>query len=162
MALIELAFVASRPTVHSARGVSKNLTPAPLRALFRSSPQAMSLVTDHKRLAHVTDPHLQGEYPFRDVSHVAAIAAMCLQPEPTHRPLMADIVTSLLGIVGSPRTAVPSQERGVRTRGSEGGKRTAPQMEEVGPGISCVCGSRCLQGLTKERISSDAKCLSHS
>ncbi|GAQ83117.1 Protein kinase superfamily protein [Klebsormidium nitens] len=92
---------------------------------------AMSLVTDHKRLAHVTDPHLQGQYPFRDVSHVAAIAAMCLQPEPAHRPLMTDIVTSLMGIAGRPKTVVPPQERGAGTRAAEGVARSAPQLEEL-------------------------------
>lgn len=45
------------------------------------------------------DPKLEGQYSMKEVVQVAAIAAMCVQPEADYRPLMADVVQSLVPLV---------------------------------------------------------------
>lgn len=45
------------------------------------------------------DPELEGQYSMKEVIQVAAIAAMCVQPEADYRPLMADVVQSLVPLV---------------------------------------------------------------
>lgn len=45
------------------------------------------------------DPSLEGQYSMKEVIQVAAIAAMCVQPEADYRPLMADVVQSLVPLV---------------------------------------------------------------
>lgn len=45
------------------------------------------------------DPALEGQYSMKEVIQVAAIAAMCVQPEADYRPLMADVVQSLVPLV---------------------------------------------------------------
>lgn len=43
----------------------------------------------------MADPALQGQYPARGLYQALAIAAMCVQEQPTMRPLIADVVTAL-------------------------------------------------------------------
>lgn len=43
----------------------------------------------------MADPTLQGQYPTRGLYQALAIAAMCVQEQPTMRPLVADVVTAL-------------------------------------------------------------------
>lgn len=50
------------------------------------------------------DPALEGQYSMKEVIQVAAIAAMCVQPEGDYRPLMADVVQSLVPLVKSHRS----------------------------------------------------------
>lgn len=45
------------------------------------------------------DPALEGQYSMKEVIQVSAIAAMCIQPEADYRPLMADVVQSLVPLV---------------------------------------------------------------
>lgn len=52
----------------------------------------------------IMDPSLEGQYSMKDVVQVAAIAAMCVQPEADYRPLMADVVQSLVPLVKNFRT----------------------------------------------------------
>ena len=49
------------------------------------------------------DPELEGQYSMKEVIQVAAIAAMCVQPEADYRPLMADVVQSLVPLVKTHR-----------------------------------------------------------
>lgn len=51
------------------------------------------------------DPAMEGQYSMKDVVQVAAIAAMCVQPEADYRPLMADVVQSLVPLVKHKSTA---------------------------------------------------------
>lgn len=51
------------------------------------------------------DPAIEGQYSMKDVVQVAAIAAMCVQPEADYRPLMADVVQSLVPLVKHKSTA---------------------------------------------------------
>lgn len=43
----------------------------------------------------MADPRLEGHYPIRGLYQCLAIAAMCLQEQPTLRPLISEIVTAL-------------------------------------------------------------------
>jgi len=51
------------------------------------------------------DPTLEGQYSTKEVVQVAAIAAMCVQAEADYRPLMADVVQSLVPLVRNRRSA---------------------------------------------------------
>lgn len=52
----------------------------------------------------IMDPALEGQYSLKEVIQVAAIAAMCVQPESDYRPLMADVVQSLVPLVKNHRS----------------------------------------------------------
>ncbi|KAG9444965.1 hypothetical protein H6P81_016305 [Aristolochia fimbriata] len=56
-------------------------------------------LTDREKVVEIMDPSLEGLYSMKEVIHVAAIAAMCVQPEADYRPLMADVVQSLVPLV---------------------------------------------------------------
>jgi len=50
---------------------------------------------DRRKFVHLVDPSLQGRFPVRCLHHAIAITAMCLQEQPTFRPLISDIVVAL-------------------------------------------------------------------
>ncbi|XP_044465259.1 probable serine/threonine-protein kinase PBL7 [Mangifera indica] len=60
---------------------------------------ALPRLTDREKLVEIMDPALEGQYSMKEVIQVAAIAAMCVQPEADYRPLMADVVQSLVPLV---------------------------------------------------------------
>ncbi|CAK9168378.1 unnamed protein product [Ilex paraguariensis] len=60
---------------------------------------AMPRLTDREKVVQIMDPALEGQYSMKEVIQVAAIAAMCVQPEADYRPLMADVVQSLVPLV---------------------------------------------------------------
>ncbi|KAG1330270.1 Protein kinase superfamily protein [Cocos nucifera] len=60
---------------------------------------ALPWLTDREKVTHIMDPALEGQYSGKDAVQVAAIAAMCVQPEAEYRPLMADVVQSLVPLV---------------------------------------------------------------
>ena len=43
----------------------------------------------------MVDPMLEGQYPTRGLYQALAVAAMCLQEQAAHRPLIGDVVTAL-------------------------------------------------------------------
>ena len=61
--------------------------------------QALPMLTDREKVVQILDPALEGQYSLKDAVQVAAIAAMCVQPEADYRPLMADVVQSLVPLV---------------------------------------------------------------
>ncbi|XP_022148050.1 probable serine/threonine-protein kinase PBL7 isoform X2 [Momordica charantia] len=65
---------------------------------------ALPRLTDREKVMDIMDPSLEGQYSMKDVVQVAAIAAMCVQPEADYRPLMADVVQSLVPLVKNFRT----------------------------------------------------------
>ncbi|KAK3140490.1 hypothetical protein QOZ80_5AG0401740 [Eleusine coracana subsp. coracana] len=65
---------------------------------------ALPMLTDREKVVQILDPGLEGQYSLKDAVQVAAIAAMCVQPEADYRPLMADVVQSLVPIVKSRST----------------------------------------------------------
>ncbi|XP_065851084.1 probable serine/threonine-protein kinase PBL23 [Euphorbia lathyris] len=62
-------------------------------------------LTDREKVTEIMDPALEGQYSMKEVIQVAAIAAMCVQPEADYRPLMADVVQSLVPLIKSHRSA---------------------------------------------------------
>ncbi|XP_057954586.1 probable serine/threonine-protein kinase PBL7 [Malania oleifera] len=60
---------------------------------------ALPRLTDREKVVQIMDPALEGQYSMKEVIQVAAIAAMCVQPEADYRPLMADVVQSLVPLV---------------------------------------------------------------
>ncbi|KAF8402791.1 hypothetical protein HHK36_010882 [Tetracentron sinense] len=56
---------------------------------------ARPLFKDRRKFSQMADPMLQSHYPVRGLYQALAVAAMCLQEQPTMRPLIADVVTAL-------------------------------------------------------------------
>ncbi|WMV11916.1 hypothetical protein MTR67_005301 [Solanum verrucosum] len=56
----------------------------------------------------MVDPTLQGQYTKKDLIQVAAIAAMCVQTEADYRPLMTDVVQSLVTLVKTYSSSCPA------------------------------------------------------
>ncbi|XP_048327126.2 probable serine/threonine-protein kinase PBL7 [Ziziphus jujuba] len=65
---------------------------------------ALPHLTDRDQVVQIMDPALEGQYSMKEVIQVAAIAAMCVQPEADYRPLMADVVQSLVPLVKNHRS----------------------------------------------------------
>ncbi|KAI5084378.1 hypothetical protein GOP47_0000547 [Adiantum capillus-veneris] len=60
---------------------------------------ALPRLTDRDKVHEIVDPMLKGQYAFKELVQVAAIAAMCVQQEADYRPLMTDVVQSLVPLV---------------------------------------------------------------
>lgn len=50
----------------------------------------------------MADPSLEGHYPVRGLYQVLAIAAMCIQEQPSVRPAIGDIVKALKYLASQP------------------------------------------------------------
>lgn len=80
-------------------------------------------MNDRKRLHEIVDPRLDGQYSMKDLTQLAAIATMCVQSQADYRPLMRDVVQSLLPLV----------KNSVRpTSGSQYGRAANSRKTEVG------------------------------
>lgn len=65
--------------------------------------EALPRLTDANKVVEIMDPALQaGQYSLKEVIHVAAIVAMCMSD---YRPLMADVVYSLVPLVKTYRSS---------------------------------------------------------
>ncbi|CAL0316579.1 unnamed protein product [Lupinus luteus] len=60
---------------------------------------AIPRLTNREKVVEMVDPALCGQYSKKDLIQIAAIAAMCIQPEADYRPLMTDVVQSLIPLV---------------------------------------------------------------
>ncbi|XP_065853953.1 probable serine/threonine-protein kinase PBL7 [Euphorbia lathyris] len=60
---------------------------------------ALPGLTNREKVVEMVDPALKGRYLKKDLVQVAAIAAMCVQPEADYRPLMTDVVQSLIPLI---------------------------------------------------------------
>lgn len=56
---------------------------------------ARPLFKDRRKFGQMADPMLEGQYPVRGLYQALAVAAMCVQEQPTMRPVIADVVTAL-------------------------------------------------------------------
>ncbi|KAM7275132.1 hypothetical protein ACFE04_016998 [Oxalis oulophora] len=65
------------------------------RGMLHPSGQAQPMLRDPKRFPDMADPHLNKQFPEKSLNQAVAIAAMCVQEEPTARPFMSDVVTAL-------------------------------------------------------------------
>ncbi|XP_073298584.1 probable serine/threonine-protein kinase PBL7 isoform X1 [Primulina huaijiensis] len=68
---------------------------------------ALPRLTDREKVGEIMDPALEGQYSMKEVIQVAAIAAMCVQPEADYRPLMVDVVQSLVPLVKHHKPSKP-------------------------------------------------------
>ncbi|RWR89224.1 serine/threonine-protein kinase CDL1 [Cinnamomum micranthum f. kanehirae] len=111
---------------------------------------ALPHLTDREKVVQIMDPSLEGQYSMKEVIQVAAIAAMCVQPEADYRPLMADVVQSLVPLV---RHHKPTAKVGscssfhtTRSPASESGKvgSKSPTGSDCGKvGSKSPTGSEC-------------------
>ncbi|PAN15595.1 hypothetical protein PAHAL_2G500400 [Panicum hallii] len=56
---------------------------------------ARPLFKDRRKFPLMADPALEGQYPLRGLYQALAVAAMCVQEQPSMRPLIGDVVTAL-------------------------------------------------------------------
>ena len=56
---------------------------------------ARPLLRDQKKLHHIIDPRLEGQFPTKGALKVAALTYKCLSHHPYPRPTMSDVVKIL-------------------------------------------------------------------
>ncbi|KAK9270160.1 hypothetical protein L1049_025736 [Liquidambar formosana] len=88
----------------------------------KTKPRAAShfsrpFLKDRRRFGQLVDPLLQGCFPVRSLHHAIAITAMCLQEQPTFRPLIGDIVVAL-EYLSSQTYSSASHKGGIRSPSS--------------------------------------------
>ncbi|KMZ70943.1 Protein kinase [Zostera marina] len=66
---------------------------------------ALPRLTNRQKLIQMVDPNLQGRFSNKELIQVAAIAAVCVQSESDYRPLMTDVVQSLIPLVKNPNAS---------------------------------------------------------
>ncbi|KAI7743581.1 hypothetical protein M8C21_000780 [Ambrosia artemisiifolia] len=67
---------------------------------------AETRIKDPKKYSELVDPLLDGNYPHASLSQVLAIAAMCLNTDPSIRPSISDVVAALESLAHDP---IPSK-----------------------------------------------------
>ncbi|KAG6505304.1 hypothetical protein ZIOFF_037659 [Zingiber officinale] len=60
---------------------------------------ALPRLTNREKVMEMVDPVLSGQFSKKELVQVAAIAAVCVQAEADYRPLMTDVVQSLIPLV---------------------------------------------------------------
>ncbi|XP_030546843.1 probable receptor-like protein kinase At1g80640 isoform X2 [Rhodamnia argentea] len=73
---------------------------------------AMPQLTDRSKLPNIVDPVIKDTMDLKHLYQVAAVAVLCIQPEPSYRPLITDVLHSLIPLVpaelgGSLRASEP-------------------------------------------------------
>ncbi|CAN6337687.1 unnamed protein product [Urochloa humidicola] len=91
---------------------------------------ALPRLTNRQKLVQMVDPALKGQFALKDLIQVAAIAAMCIQTKAEYRPLMTDVVQSLIPIA-KPTPAMSCSSTPLR-----------PALEHVIFMTSSQCGNK--------------------
>ncbi|XP_078443849.1 putative receptor-like protein kinase At1g80640 [Wolffia australiana] len=60
---------------------------------------AMPQLTDRSKLPNIIDPVIRSTMDLKHLYQVAAVAVLCVQPEPSYRPLITDVLHSLIPLV---------------------------------------------------------------
>ncbi|XP_019163095.1 PREDICTED: probable receptor-like protein kinase At1g80640 isoform X2 [Ipomoea nil] len=60
---------------------------------------AMPQLTDRSKLPNIVDPVIKNAMDLKHLHQVAAVAVLCVQPEPSYRPLITDVLHSLIPLV---------------------------------------------------------------
>ncbi|TXG46789.1 hypothetical protein EZV62_026083 [Acer yangbiense] len=60
---------------------------------------AMPQLTDRSKLPNIVDPVIRDTMDLKQLYQVAAVAVLCVQPEPSYRPLITDVLHSLIPLV---------------------------------------------------------------
>lgn len=104
--------------------------------LFVGYFQARPLFKDRRKFPQMADPMLQGRYPTRGLYQALAVAAMCLQEQAAHRPLIGDVVTALTYLASQTYDpgahSVHSNRFGSPTPGRDKEKKGSGGLEEGG------------------------------
>nr|GLL46950.1 probable receptor-like protein kinase At1g80640 isoform X1 [Ipomoea trifida] len=67
--------------------------------VFMAEMQAMPQLTDRSKLPSIVDPVIKNTMDLKHLHQVAAVAVLCVQPEPSYRPLITDVLHSLIPLV---------------------------------------------------------------
>ncbi|KAK9022520.1 hypothetical protein V6N11_002777 [Hibiscus sabdariffa] len=59
----------------------------------------MPQLTDRSKLPNIVDPVIKNTMDLKHLYQVAAVAVLCIQPEPSYRPLITDVLHSLIPLV---------------------------------------------------------------
>ncbi|XP_030968003.1 probable receptor-like protein kinase At1g80640 isoform X2 [Quercus lobata] len=89
----------------------ENLAPAQCLSIVT---WAMPQLTDRSKLPKIVDPVIRNMMDLKHLYQVAAVAVLCVQTEPSYRPLITDILHSLIPLVpnelgGSLRVTEPTK-----------------------------------------------------
>lgn len=60
---------------------------------------AMPQLTDRSKLPNMVDPVIRDAMDLKHLYQVAAVAVLCIQPEPSYRPLITDVLHSFIPLV---------------------------------------------------------------
>nr|XP_043616935.1 probable receptor-like protein kinase At1g80640 isoform X2 [Erigeron canadensis] len=60
---------------------------------------AMPQLTDRSKLPKIVDPVIRDTMDLKHLYQVAAVAVLCVQPEPSYRPLITDVLHSFIPLV---------------------------------------------------------------
>ncbi|XP_057471922.1 receptor-like cytoplasmic kinase 185 isoform X2 [Actinidia eriantha] len=69
---------------------------------------AQPFFRDPKTFPEMADPLLEGKFPVKSLNQAVGVAAMCLQEEPSVRPLISDVVAALSFLTVAQDVGVPS------------------------------------------------------
>ncbi|KAL6657271.1 hypothetical protein ACP70R_005051 [Stipagrostis hirtigluma subsp. patula] len=83
--VVLLEIITGRRAIDNTRAAGEQNLVAWARPLFK----------DRRKFPLMADPALEGRYPSRGLYQALAVAAMCVQEQPTLRPLIGDVVTAL-------------------------------------------------------------------
>ncbi|KAF8643044.1 hypothetical protein HU200_067006 [Digitaria exilis] len=83
--VVLLEIITGRRAIDSTRPAGEQNLVAWARPLFK----------DRRKFPLMADPALEGQYPPRGLYQALAVAAMCVQEQPSMRPLIGDVVTAL-------------------------------------------------------------------
>ncbi|KAH7667687.1 Non-specific serine/threonine protein kinase protein [Dioscorea alata] len=109
--VVLLELITGRKAIDNSRASGEHNLVAWARPLFK----------DRRKFAQMADPVLQGKYPARGLYQALAVAAMCVQEQPTMRPLIADVVTALTYLASQnydPETQTPQSNPRLMTPGT--------------------------------------------
>ncbi|KAH0940925.1 hypothetical protein HID58_000562 [Brassica napus] len=84
---------------------------------------AMPQLTDRSKLPKIVDPVIKDTMDHKHLYQVAAVAVLCVQPEPSYRPLITDVLHSLVPLVpvelgGTLRLVIDSMASSMLSLGS--------------------------------------------
>ncbi|RZC53925.1 hypothetical protein C5167_012780 [Papaver somniferum] len=74
----------------------EKMTPAQCQSIVT---WAMPQLTDRTKLPNIVDPVIRDTMDLKHLYQVAAVAVLCVQPEPSYRPLITDVLHSLVPLV---------------------------------------------------------------
>ncbi|KAF7013730.1 unnamed protein product [Triticum aestivum] len=90
--VVLLEIITGRRAIDNTRAAGEQNLVAWARPLFK----------DRRKFPQMADPALEGRYPARGLYQALAVAAMCVQEQPTLRPLIGDVVTALSYLASQP------------------------------------------------------------